>query len=299
MKKAIVMLNGKAGNNYGKRNAFRIIEQINREGFETLVVPIGAHMQTDTDAILKEYRDWFDLCVTVGGDGSLHHTVNALLKNNCTQPIAYLPCGTTNDFARSIGIMLPAADDDDLIREGVMTLDAGLFNDEYFTYVAAFGALTEVSYSTNQEVKNILGYTAYALSSLQSLPGGLSERISVSIDSKEFSGEGEYMYGSVSNCYSVAGIHSPLLESVELDDGMFEVVLIKSPDTIADMIEIAGTLMSGDLNAETNRHVTMFKTKKVTFTFPHKTEWTLDGEYGGSIDKAAISVKKGKIRLLR
>lgn len=296
MKHAIILLNGKAGNNYGRRNAYRIIEEVNKEGYETFVVPVGPGIQNDVNEILKQYDEWCDMVVCIGGDGSLHHTINALLKNGLSKPICYLPCGTTNDFATSLGITL---DGPDIIKEENLAIDAGLFNKEYFTYVAAFGALTEVSYSTNQDVKNVLGYTAYALNSLTALPAGLSSRIYANVESKEFTGEGEYMYGSVSNCYSVAGMQSPLLDTVELDDGLFEVVLIKAPDNIADLIEIASTLVSGEIEAKTNKHVTMFKTKKVTFTFKEKVEWTLDGEYGGLLDKATISVKNRKIILRR
>ena len=299
MKHAIVLLNGKAGNSYGRRNAYRIIEQINREGYETFVVPVGPGINNDINEILPQYKDWFDLVVTVGGDGSLHHTINALLKNDISKPIAYLPCGTTNDFASSLGLSLERPEGDDIIKEEFITLDAGLFNKEYFTYVAAFGALTEVAYSTNQDVKNVLGYTAYALNSLAALPNGLSSRIRATVESKEYNGEGEYMYGSVSNCYSVAGMESPLLDTVELDDGYFEVVLIKAPDNIADLVEIASTMVSGDIESPSNRHVTMFKTKKVTFTFKDKTEWTLDGEYGGMVTEATVSVKRKKLILRR
>ena len=296
MKHAIILLNGKAGNNYGRRNAYRIIEEINKEGYETFVVPVGPGIQNDVNEILKQYDEWCDMVVCIGGDGSLHHTINALLKNGLSKPICYLPCGTTNDFATSLGITL---DGPDIIKEENFAIDAGLFNKEYFTYVAAFGALTEVSYSTNQDVKNVLGYTAYALNSLTALPAGLSSRIYANVESKEFTGEGEYMYGSVSNCYSVAGMQSPLLDTVELDDGLFEVVLIKAPKNIGELIEIASTLVSGDIESKSNKHVTMFKTKKVTFTFKEKVEWTLDGEYGGLLDKATISVKNRKIILRR
>lgn len=299
MKNAIVLLNGKAGNNFGKRNAFKIIEQINSEGYETLVVPVGAECKTDLREVLLEHKDSIDVCVSVGGDGTLHHTVNTLLKNSCSLPIVYLPCGTTNDFARSLGLIDRVSTGGKLIGTDTMKLDAGLFNQEYFTYVAAFGALTDVSYNTTQEAKNILGYTAYALNSLQSIPSGLSSRIHAKVESKEFSAEGEYLYGSVSNCYSVAGVQSPLLEDVMLNDGLFEVVLIKAPDNAGELFEIASTLLSGNIDDKNNHHVTMFRTSKVSFAFEDKTEWTLDGEYGGTVKNAAISVKKGKIVLLK
>lgn len=299
MKKAIILLNGKSGNNQGKRNAFSIIEQINAEGYMTLVVPVGKEQITDINEVLKDQKDAFDLCVSVGGDGTLHHTINAMLKNDCNQPIVYIPCGTTNDYAHSLGLTSELPQNKELLTDEAVKLDVGLFNKEYFSYVAAFGALTDVSYNTPQEAKNALGYTAYALNTLQAMPSGLGSRIKVSVASKEFSGDGIYMYGSVSNCYSVAGIRSPILEDVSMNDGLFEVILIKAPKNIAELIEIAGTLVSGDIHNKANKHVQMFRTKKVTFTFEENTEWTLDGEYGGETKKAVITVKKERITLLK
>ncbi len=293
MKKAIVLLNGKAGNNYGKRNAFRILEEIYAEGYEALVIPSGPDSGIDTEEIIREHREWFDCCIVVGGDGTLHHAVNSLLRNNCTQPVLYLPCGTTNDFAKSLGIPT-----DSFARADRMTLDAGVFNEEYFTYVAAFGALTDVSYSTNQDIKNVLGYTAYALSSLQAIPSGLETRIHAQIESKEYSGSGEFLYASISNCYSVAGVRTPILKDAKLDDGKLEVVLIKAPENITEIIDIAGTLVSGDIQSENNRHVVLFQTSKVTFTFDEPVEWTLDGDFGGCVNKAVIGVKRKRIQLL-
>ena len=163
MKKAIILLNGKSGNNQGKRNAFSIIEQINAEGYMTLVVPVGKEQITDINEVLKDQKDAFDLCVSVGGDGTLHHTINAMLKNDCNQPIVYIPCGTTNDYAHSLGLTSELPQNKELLTDEAVKLDVGLFNKEYFSYVAAFGALTDVSYNTPQEAKNALGYTAYAL----------------------------------------------------------------------------------------------------------------------------------------
>ena len=299
MEKAIVFLNGKAGNNYGRRNAFRIIDGLYELDYEPTVLPVGGSRRIDLVEYLKANASQYQLCVCVGGDGSMHHTINGVIKSGCSLPIAYIPCGTTNDYAKSLGLNIDLSAAKPLFGRDIEKIDAGLFNKEYFTYVAAFGALTEVSYSTPQEVKNMLGYTAYALNSVQSLPNGLSLRIPVRVESEEFTEEDVYMYGSVSNCYSVAGIRSPILEDVSLNDGLFEVILIKAPNNIGEMMEIIGTLLGGDLHTKSNRHVRMFTTKKVTFTFEEETEWTLDGEYGGHTKKAAVSVKKQCIRLMR
>lgn len=299
MDRAIVLLNGKAGNNYGRRNCFRILERLYQAGYETLVIPVGPDYPLDLPAFLKERADSFDLCVSVGGDGSLHHAVNGILKSGCDQPIAYIPCGTTNDFAKSLELNTDLNSSEPLLRKELLKLDAGLFNKEYFTYVAAFGALTDVSYTTPQEAKNALGYTAYALSSLQALPNGLNSKIRVKIESDEFCDEGTYMYGSVSNCFSVAGVRTPLLEHVSLKDGLFEVILIRSPQNITELFEITSSLLSGEISSNARSLIKLFTTKKVTFTFQNETEWTLDGEFGGKLKRASISVRRQKLKLMR
>jgi len=299
MERAIVLLNGKAGNNFGRRNCLRILERLYQAGYETLVIPVGPDYPMDLPTFFKEHADSFDLCVSVGGDGSLHHAVNGMLKSGCDQPIAYIPCGTTNDFAKSLELNMDLNSPEPLFKKTILKLDAGLFNKEYFTYVAAFGALTDVSYNTPQEAKNALGYTAYALNSLSELPNSLNAKIKVKIESDEYCDEGTYMYGSVSNCYSVAGVHTPLLGNVSLNDGLFEVILIKSPKNITELLEITSSLLSGEISPSARSLFKLFSTRKVTFTFQEETEWTLDGEFGGKLTKAAVSVRKQKLKLLR
>lgn len=299
MERAIVLLNGKAGNNFGRRNCLRILERLYQAGYETLVIPVGPDNPMDLPTFFNERADSFDLCVSVGGDGSLHHAVNGMLKSGCDQPIAYIPCGTTNDFAKSLELNTDLNSPEPLFKKTILKLDAGLFNKEYFTYVAAFGALTDVSYNTPQEAKNALGYTAYALNSLSELPNSLNAKIKVKIESDEYCDEGTYMYGSVSNCYSVAGVHTPLLGNVSLNDGLFEVILIKSPKNITELLEITSSLLSGEISPSARSLFKLFSTRKVTFTFQEETEWTLDGEFGGKLTKAAVSVRKQKLKLLR
>ena len=292
MEKAVLVLNGKAGNSFGKRNAYQLISKLYEQGIECLVIPVGSGEKTDLGEMLERYRDMFQLVICAGGDGTLHHTVNAMLKGKHDAPIFYYPCGTTNDFAKSLGLEPNLNRKEKLIGDTLIPVDAGLFNKEYFTYVAAFGALTEVSYSTDQDAKNVLGYTAYALNSLRLLPGGLSTRIKVTVESDEYTGTDEYMYGSVSNCYSVAGIRSPLLADVSLEDGYFETALIRSPNSVEDLFEIITELTDEHADITNSRHIRLFRTRKVRFTFEEKVSWTLDGEFGGEMNKALIQVRK-------
>ena len=42
--------------------------------------------------------------MVVGGDGTLHETLNGLIKANSSLPLAYIPASSGNDFARGYGL---------------------------------------------------------------------------------------------------------------------------------------------------------------------------------------------------
>lgn len=106
----------------------------------------------------------FDLIVCVGGDGTLKETVAGVMKLGKDIPLGFIPLGSTNDFAKSLGIPIDVSDAVDAIINGTpMPVDMGVFGKDSFIYVAGFGNFTAISYSTNQKVKNVLGKNAYYL----------------------------------------------------------------------------------------------------------------------------------------
>ncbi|MCR5299542.1 MAG: diacylglycerol kinase family lipid kinase, partial [Erysipelotrichaceae bacterium] len=229
MKSALLLLNATAGNNYGKRNAYKILEKLSLNGYAVSVAPILPKEGLGAENIIEKNTS-YDLIACCGGDGTLHHVINALMKNGKNIPILYYPAGTTNDFAKTLKVSSDPDKISALLKEGeLLNFDLGKFNGDYFDYIAAFGAFTDVAYSTDQNVKNLLGYSAYLLQTLGTAGDALSSKIGMSVKSKEYTGKGEYLYGSVSNSYSLAGIRTPLLSSVNLTDGVFEVALVKAP----------------------------------------------------------------------
>ena len=286
--KILLLINGVAGNNFGKRNAYKIIEKLSLQGNEVSVFPILPSEGLESSEIIASHRGEFDAVACCGGDGTLHYVINGLLKNEQRKPILYIPAGTTNDFAKTLGIP-PASDKTlNLLENGeLLTFDIGRFNDEYFDYVAAFGAFTDVSYSTDQNVKNLLGYSAYLFQSLGTATDALNMKIRMRVESEEYSGEGEFIYGSVSNSYSLAGIRTPLLSEVKLNDGNFEVALVKAPKNAGDLLEILRSVSTGELD---DKHIKIYRTKKVSFHFEQEVPWTLDGEFGGSYKDVEIRV---------
>ena len=231
---------------------------------------------------------YFDVIVCCGGDGTLTHLVGALAKLRKRIPILYIPSGTTNDFARTLRLPNQLDDLIPLINRGKkFVYDIGKLNQSYFNYVAAFGAFTEVSYSTDQNFKNTFGYAAYLLQSIISLPNSLNERFHLTIEAEEFKGKGEYIFGAISNTTSVAGMSSPYLEAASLNDGQFEVLLVKAPDNLGELVQIASTLSAG---ATDNQYIHVFHTKHLKIRSTKPFAWTTDGEYGGTYTSVNIKV---------
>jgi diacylglycerol kinase family enzyme len=124
----------------------------------------------DSDQILETRGGAFDVLACYGGDGTLNHMVNTMMKRKIQKPIGYIPGGSTNDFAKNFTDAGDVHSFCRTIAEGVpFAYDIGTLNGNYFNYVAAFGAFTDVSYSTDQVTKNMLGHNAYIFSAVGSL----------------------------------------------------------------------------------------------------------------------------------
>ena len=213
--------------------------------------------------VAKKRAGNFDLIVASGGDGTLDEVVTGLMEGNHKTLLGYIPAGSTNDFATDIVEGIPHA------------FDVGKFNDDFFVYIAAFGLFTDVSYETNQDLKNILGHAAYILEGTQRLFNIASYQLKV--ETKDTSFEGDFIFGMVSNATSVGGFRKLTGPDVLLDDGVFEVLLIRRPKNILELNEIITALLGG---ADTSS-IESFKTSYLKITSETQISWTLDGEFGG------------------
>ena len=92
--------------------------------------------------------------------------------------------------------------------------------------------------------------------------------------------EDDFYFGMVSNAYSIGGIRLTSSEHVVLDDGLFEVDLIKKPVSIADVADSFQTLLlQTPVSAGARIH---FQASHMVFTCEKPLPWTIDGEYGGT-----------------
>lgn len=225
----------------------------------------------------KEYADSVDLIVCSGGDGTLDEVVTGITEKNSNVPIGYIPAGSTNDFANSLFMpksMVKAAQM--IMEEKLYHCDIGRFNSQTFAYVAAFGLFTDVSYETDQDLKNVLGHVAYLLEGVKRLFDIKSYHMKVT--SEEIQVEDDFIVGMITNSRSVGGFKNLTGKNVDMNDGLFEVTLIRHPKNPLQLQEIMTTLVMAEDNTDM---IYSFKSKKLMIETEEEVPWTLDGEFGG------------------
>ena len=217
-----------------------------------------------------------DLIVCIGGDGTLNEVIEGLLKSGADCPLGYRPAGSTNDFAASLKIssnVMQAARD---IMEGrPRTIDLGSFNGRCFSYVASFGAFTEAAYSTPQEVKNMLGHLAYIFEGMKDLANIRPIHMRLETDSGN-AFEDDYIFGAISNSTSIAGFLTMDPTRVIIDDGLFEITLIKMPTAPMDLSRILYSLQTQQYD---DKLIHACTAARAVIHSPAAVPWTLDGEY--------------------
>ena len=274
-KRMLFVFNPKAGKGRIKMHLLDIVDIFNKGGYEVIIR--ATQGPKDAYEQVKEYADQVDLIACSGGDGTLDEVVTGIVEVGSQTPIGYIPAGSTNDFANSLFMpksMTAAASM--IMEEQIYHCDIGKFNNQTFAYVAAFGLFTNVSYETDQDLKNILGHVAYVLEGMKQLFEVKSYHLKVTSD--ELTVENDFIYGMISNSRSVGGFKN-LTKDVDMNDGLFEVTLIVQPKNPLEMQEIVRNLLNMEDNSDL---IYSFKARKLTVEAEEEVAWTLDGEYGGS-----------------
>lgn len=294
MKKLYFIFNLQSGKATIASKLATAIDMFTKAGYEVTARPTQERMDACAAANYA-CNQGFDLIVCSGGDGTLNETIQGVMKSDNKLPIGYIPAGSTNDFARGVGIPKNIIDAVQWIIDGKpYPCDIGGFNsDKYFTYIAAFGAFTEVTYDTPQQIKNYLGHAAYILNGLTKLSSIRSYHIKISADGDEF--EDDFIFGMVTNSSSVAGLLS--LNDFLLDDGLYEVTLIKTPGNAFDLQRIIHSLLNIDIDIDT-AYIKSFRAAEIRFECDEEIQWTIDGEYGGTLKNVTVKNNKQAIKLM-
>lgn len=281
MKKLLYIYNPAAGRRTAKASLSDVVEVFSRQGYEITVHP--TQERGDATRTVLEDGGGFDRVVCCGGDGTLNETVQGLLALPADKRpvLGYIPAGTTNDFSRTLELPRTLPELAEAAGAGTpRPIDVGEAAGRPFTYVAAFGLFTDVSYSTPQASKNLLGHFAYLLEGMGRLASIPSYHMKVSTRSGT-EVEGDFIYGMVGNTVSVGGLVNLPRDKVLLDDGRFEVILIRQPKTAKDWQSILTALTTLELSKDGEGAVVGFSAGEVTFTCDAPVAWTVDGEFGG------------------
>ena len=291
-KKLLFVFNPKSGTGMIKNHLVEIVDIMVKAGYDPTVYP--TQERGDATRKVKEDGANYDRIVCSGGDGTLDEVVTGMREADLHMPLGYIPAGSTNDFARSLGIpndMVEAAKI--AAGENYFPCDVGQFDEDTFIYIAGFGLFTEISYETSQELKNILGHAAYILSAARSLTAIPSYMMQVEANGEVF--VDRFIYGMVTNSVSVGGFKGITGKDVHLDDGQFEVMLVKVPSNIVELNEIIAVLTG--VMSESSM-IYSFKTDHVKIRSRQSVAWTLDGENGGEHWKADIKNHHKRLNFL-
>lgn len=290
-KQLLFLINPKAGKSEIRADALDIIDLFVRAGWK--VVVHTTQRSGEIPEYLQAEAGNYELIVLSGGDGTLNETVSGLLASGERIPVGYIPAGTTNDFATSLGLPKNSLEAAQIIIEGQrFPCDVGAFNQAYFVYVAAFGAFTEVSYSTPQQYKNVLGRAAYILEGIRHLADIKTYPLALTHDGETL--YGDFVFGMISNSTSVGGFKMNKID-VSMNDGYLEVLLVKLPRNPAEFQGAISALLRGEFN-----HPCLygFRTNALKIHAAEPLSWTLDGEYGGTVQDVSVKVIEHAIQIM-
>lgn len=296
MSKLLFIYNPCSGRGKIKSHLSDVVDIFTKNGYEVTVYPTQSQGDCTRRAAAAAQED-FDRIIAAGGDGMMHELMVAAVGSKMKTVVGYIPTGTVNDFAASNHIPRNInAAAENAVQGTAAYIDAASFNQTYFSYVAAFGLITQVSYSTDQRAKNFMGGLAYFFEAMKSLD---SEHISeasnfldITADERKFSGE--FIFGAVTNSTSIGSMKNFFPPDVKLDDGILEGIFIKRPKNIIELDNIRKGLMNKKLDADC---IVSVRAADFLIKSEKQMAWTLDGENGGVHENVSIRAIPQAIRI--
>ncbi|MBR5641883.1 MAG: diacylglycerol kinase family lipid kinase [Firmicutes bacterium] len=276
MTKLLFIINPVAGRKHAGSSMYNVVKRFCDSGY-SVTIAVTQYKGHAKELGFIAANEGFDLVVLTGGDGTLNEVTSGIVESGKHIPFGYLPAGSTNDFARTLGIStIPLKATEHIIQEIPTKLDMGDFNDgqQHFIYIASFGAFTEVSYSASQSAKNKFGHLAYLYEGIKDMGKVRAYNTTVTTDDGRVY-KGRYIFGSVTNTRSIAGLITLYDKKVDLNDGLFEVMLIKEPK---DPIDFSNIILGLTTTVQGNEMFEYFRASEVTFQMPKSAPWTCDGE---------------------
>ena len=296
MERLLLIKNPRAGKDSKRIDSGNIIRAFEEHGMECIEKETTC--PGDAINIAQKHAADYDAVICCGGDGTYNEVINGMMLAECDNPIIYLPCGSTNDLAHTLGITNdPHKAAQMYVEKLIHKFDIGKFNDKYFSYVASFGMATEIAYSTSQKVKNMLGRSAYLINGfviklVPMIKNIKPARMKIEYDDGVI--EDEFYFGAVANTNEISGLFKLEKFGLKMNDGLFELLLVKA----RGLKSLAGAFTNALRQDYSGDNVVLLRTSKLKITTEDDVPWTLDGEYGGAHNIIDINVKKEAINVV-
>lgn len=293
--RVLLLVNPAAGKMRARNGLHEIIAPLCAAGMQVTVYTTSA--RGEAAEMARCHGNEFDRIICCGGDGTLNEVIDGMLNGGINCPLGYIPAGSTNDFAATLGLPGDLTAAARLQVEGVPhDLDVGCFNgSRYFSYIASFGAFTSASYTVPQSTKNALGHLAYVLEGIKDLPALQPVTLLAETDDgRKF--EGSFIFGAVSNSTSIGGMVKLDSSLVDLSDGFFEVLLVKMPQNLGELNRILYALTARDYTA--SPAILLTRARSLTVTAAERLPWSLDGEYAPGDTRAVIRTVPHALKII-
>ena len=288
MEKLLLIYNPNSGTRKSARYLSDVAEVFTRSGY--LVTTLPTTKRGDATEYVERFAKDYNFVVVMGGDGTYNEVISGFANADIKTP------GSTNDFSQGLDLskdIITAACD---IATGTPSgLDVGLFNGRVFTYVASFGAFTKASYDTPQSIKNTLGHLAYILAGAATIPDIRPIHATIRTDKEVY--EGDYLFGAISNSTSMGGVLRLKPEDVDMSDGLFELLLLR---TSTDVLEISDLVRAAaEQKYDSTPMLTFVESSRFEIDIPEAVDWSLDGEYQKGQQHIVIENRPRAINLIR
>ena len=294
-KEVLIIVNPSAGRVKASKYIPEICDNLEKKDFDVEIIYTSE--ENNGEKIIENYIRYIDTVIVCGGDGTLNEVINGIIKCNKKINVTFVPLGTTNDFAKTVKMPKRKYSlSKKLHKYQKKNTDIGRFNDRYFYYVAAFGTLSNVAYTTKQDEKNKYGRFAYykkAIKAIKSLKKVKTYKATIVTDNEII--KDEFIYGGITNSISIGGFRWFKRNEFSINDGLFEIILIKKPQNFMGILKILFSILRKKYD---QKNIYYMKSGHMQIEFEEYTEWTLDGEFGGRTKKAIIENNRNKISLL-
>ncbi|NGQ96593.1 diacylglycerol kinase [Brevibacillus sp. SYP-B805] len=280
MKRARLIYNPSSGREIVRRRLPDILDLLEAAGYETSCYATKGEYDATKEAERAVARG-FDVIIAAGGDGTINEVINGMAEKPARPALGIIPCGTSNDFARAIGVPKSITRACRIVAEGRRKrVDVGRINDRYFINIAGGGTLTQLTYEVPSKLKTLIGQLAYYMKGLEKLPFlhpshmRLETRDGVVVDE-------EIMLFLIANSHTVGGFDR-LAPGADLSDGKLDCIVVKKA-SLPDFIRLVTLAVRGEHLRDD--HVVHFRTDylKAVSLGKETVLLNLDGEMGGQL----------------